>query len=312
MSSPQAATVARHDPQILLTPADEKRIAKALSPRVAWPTLVMAAALPAAHWSIVGLGLVRVLPLWICAPILVLTSYAHYTLVHEAIHGNLAPGLARLRWLNSVVGWMGALGLGYNWPVLMRTHVLHHAHTNTEDDPDIVAKGTLGQLLVTWFKRYVVGLMIPLFLMRFIAPKKYREVARVLQPTEVLQASAVTILTNALLVAAINHGYVLEWLCLLFIPTRLAGLILNIFFQWLPHQPFDRSERYLNTRISLWPGATVLTLQQNLHLMHHLWPSVPFYNYARLYERLRPVLIARGSRIEGLMIGRHAQSRSRN
>ena len=80
-------------------------------------------------------------------------------------------------------------------------------------------------------------------------------------------------------------------------------LMLNILFQWLPHHPFDHTERYLNTRASLWAGGTFLTLQQNLHLVHHLWPSVPFYNYARLFNRLRPVLKAEGSRIEGLMVG---------
>ena len=30
--------------------------------------------------------------------------------------------------------------------------------------------------------------------------------------------------------------------------------------------------------------------------MHHLWPSVPFYNDQRLYTRIRPVLEAKGSR----------------
>ena len=88
-----------------------------------------------------------------------------------------------------------------------------------------------------------------------------------------------------------------------FLPTRLGVLALNIFFQWLPHHPFDQTERYLNTRASLWAGGTFLLLQQNLHLVHHLWPSVPFYNYARLFSRLRPVLKAEGSRIEGLMVG---------
>ena len=48
---------------------------------------------------------------------------------------------------------------------------------------------------------------------------------------------------------------------------------------------------------------TFLLLQQNLHLVHHLWPSVPFYNYAKLFHRLRPVLRGEGSRIEGLMVG---------
>ncbi len=113
-----------------------------------------------------------------------------------------------------------------------------------------------------------------------------------------------------LLVLAALTGHVLDWVLLLYVPTRLAGLLLAIFFQWLPHAPFDRTERYLNTRISLWAGGTILTLQQNLHLLHHLWPSVPFYNYARLYQRLRPTLIAKGSRIEGLMVGPYAQDRS--
>jgi fatty acid desaturase len=113
----------------------------------------------------------------------------------------------------------------------------------------------------------------------------------------------VTILTWALLIAAIVTDRTPEWLCLWFLPTRLGVLALNVFFQWLPHYPFDRTERYQNTRISLWTGGTLVLLQQNLHLMHHLWPSVPFYNYARLYRALRPVLIAEGSRIEGLRPG---------
>ena len=108
----------------------------------------------------------------------------------------------------------------------------------------------------------------------------------------------------------IATGHLLDWLCLLFIPSRVAALILQIFFSWLPHHPFDRTERYLNTRISLWPGGTVLMLQQNLHLMHHLWPSVPFYNYGRLYRRLRPTLVAKGSPIQGLMVGRYAKDRT--
>ena len=115
-------------------------------------------------------------------------------------------------------------------------------------------------------------------------------------------------LVRALLAAALATGHFAEWLLLWFLPTRLGVLVLNIFFQWLPHHPFDHSERYLNTRVSLWPGGTFLTLQQNLHLMHHLWPSVPFYNYARLFQRLRPVLKAEGSRIEGLMVGPHRRT----
>ena len=289
-----------------ISPAEEKRSAKALSPPVAWPTLVLAIVLPVAQWSTVGLGLAGLLPLWVCTPVVTITAYAHYTLVHEAIHGNLVPGHPRLRWLNDLVGWIGALGLTHNWPAMMRGHALHHAHTNTDEDPDIHVKGTLGRLVLKWLVFVPVSL-VPQSLLRVIAPAQYRKLAAMLRPGEMLQGTAVTFVVLALLAVSIATGRVLDWVFLLFVPTRLAALILQICFSWLPHHPFDRTERYLNTRISLWPGAGVLLLQQNLHLMHHLWPSVPFYNYGRLYHRLRPVLIAKGSPIQGLRIGRYAR-----
>lgn len=60
-----------------------KQIARDLAPAIAWPTLALAVVLPSAFAAIVALGLTRVLPLWLCTPILAIVSYAHYTLVHE-------------------------------------------------------------------------------------------------------------------------------------------------------------------------------------------------------------------------------------
>lgn len=296
-----------HDPkalraQIGISYADERRIAVELSPAVAWPTLILAVALPAILLTVIALGLTGALPLWACTPILALVSYAHYTLVHEAIHGNVVASPKSAAWINTVVGWIGALGMGAGWPALQRTHVLHHSHTNTERDPDISVKGTFAQLLRKWLVMVPMSLL-PMFALRFISAERYKRLGTILNPAEIAQVSAVTVFTLALLVAAVATGHVVDWLMLWFLPTRLGVLALNIFFQWLPHHPFDRTERYLNTRISLWAGGTFLLLQQNLHLMHHLWPSVPFYNYARLFRRLRSVLLVEGSRIEGLMVG---------
>ena len=301
-----------HDPKALraatgISHAEEKRIALSLSPSVAWPTLALALVLPATLITVMALGFTGALPLWACTPILALVSYAHYTLVHEAIHGNVVASPKGLAWINTVVGWVGSLGMGAGWPALQRTHVLHHSHTNTERDPDIIVKGTFVQLLIKWLVMVPMSLL-PMFAIRWINAERYKRLGGILSPSEIAQVSAVTLFTWTLLVAALATGHAVDWLLLWFLPTRLGILILNIFFQWLPHHPFDRTERYLNTRISLWTGGTFMLLQQNLHLMHHLWPSVPFYNYARLYRALRPVLVAEGSRIEGLMVGPHARS----
>jgi beta-carotene hydroxylase len=286
----------------VITPMEEKQIAREFSPAIAWPTLSLAVAAPAAFLGIVYLGLSRAAPLWLCTVLLTIVSYTHYTLVHESIHGNLAPGHPRWRWLNPLVGWIGSLGLANNWPFLMRTHGRHHAHTNTDQDPDLFVKGSLGQLIMKWAVSAPVSLL-PLALVRFVRPAFYERLKRLLVGAEILQASAATAFTLVLLVLALATGRVMDWLCLWFIPTRLAMLALHILFQWLPHHPFDRTERYYNTRLSLWAGGGVATLQQNLHLMHHLWPSVPFYNYGRLYRRLRPLLVAKAVRIEGLFVG---------
>lgn len=288
--------------------AEEKRIARALSPEIAWPTLGLALLLPSTFAVIATLGFTGALPLWACVLILTPVSYAHYTLVHESIHGNVAakPGLT---WVNTVVGWIGSLGLGIGWPALQRTHLLHHSHTNTDKDPDIFVKGTLPRLVGRWFINAPMSL-IPMGVLSVVAPGPYERLKNVFTRADVWQISAVTVVTLALLAIAIPTGHVLDWLCLWFLPTRLGVLILNILFQWLPHYPFDRTDRYGNTRISLWLGGTAVSLQQNLHLMHHLWPGVPFYNYARLYRALRPVLIEEGSRIEGLGVGPLARSKA--
>lgn len=276
---------------------------------MAWPTLALAVVLPASYLVIAQLGWMRILPLWGCAIVLGVVAYAHYTLVHEAIHDNLVPGNQKLRWINPLVGWIGALALGYNWPSLMRSHVLHHAHTNTDEDPDIYVKGGLGALFFKTIK-YNILAQVPLFVMRLAAPQRHRATTYYLQGSEALQADAVVLAMLGSLVLCIGVGRVADWFCLLFLPAVGGNLLLAILFQWLPHHPFDRTERYLNTRISLWRGGGLLTLQQNYHLIHHLWPSVPFYNYGLFYRRLRPKLVAKGSRIEGFMIGAPAVDRA--
>jgi beta-carotene hydroxylase len=285
-----------------LTHAEEKRIALSLSPRVAWPTLALALVLPASLVGLLYLGLSGSGPYWFCTPALGLVMYAHYSLVHESIHGNVVSRSAHLAWVNTTVGWIGALGLGAGWPILQRTHVLHHSHTNTELDPDIGVKGSFASLIVKWLIGIPMNLL-PLFMLRWLSPRRYAGVRNIITAREMLLTSAVGVAHLLILALAAATGYFEQWVFLFLIPRAIAGFILMTFFSWLPHHPFDSTDRYKNTRISLWPGGTFLLLQQNLHLMHHLWPSVPFYNYRKLYKALHPVLVIEGARIEGLLVG---------
>lgn len=284
----------------ILSPHEEKQIAATLTPGVAWPTIVLACAVPLGAWSIIVLGAAHMLPLWLCTLLLAPLSYAHYSIVHECVHGNIFPKATSFRWLHEVFGWVGAIGIAQTYPLLKRTHLLHHTHTNTDDDPDIFVKGGILELFGKWVSVSVLSLL-PIWITQHFLDVLRRYFAT-LEPQGRAGTYIVTSLYALSLPMAVWGGWFAEWTMLWFIPTRLGLLLLNIFFQWIAHYPFERTERYHNTNMFQWPGAALMTLNQNLHLVHHLWPSVPFYNYPPLFRALHPTLLAKGIRFAGLLV----------
>ena len=80
-------------------------------------------------------------------------------------------------------------------------------------------------------------------------------------------------------------------------PALIAIVFLALTFDFLPHYPYDSQARFLDTRI--YPGRLLnaILLAQNYHLIHHLWTTIPWYRYQRVFDAIRPELEARGSRI---------------
>ena len=98
---------------------------------------------------------------------------------------------------------------------------------------------------------------------------------------------------------SIPLGAVVPVVVLWIIPARLTFLYLAIFFAWLPHFPYEHTDRFRNTRITLFPGSTWLLLQQDRHLIHHLYPSIPWYRYRAAHRELAPLLRERGAVVAG-------------
>lgn len=265
------------------------------------PTLLLAVFAPSCMYGLIALGFAGILPLWVCTAPIALLSYAHYTLVHESIHGNFARGRPRWRFLYDVVGWVGAIGMDAAWPALRRTHLLHHAHTNTDQDPDIYVKGSFLALLGKGLMRAFIA-VAPMWVFRIIAPRLHAEIRKIIPGNELIQSEIASNLTLGLLIAALAFHRLPEFFWLWFLPVRLGWMMMHIFFQWLPHHPFDRTDRLGNARISLWPGGEFVSMCHNLHLVHHLWPSVPFYHYPTVFKAMRSQFETQGVRIEGLIL----------
>jgi len=99
--------------------------------------------------------------------------------------------------------------------------------------------------------------------------------------------------------AIIAAGFGTELLVLWVIPWFVGNLFMLTAFGWAPHHDHSETGRYRDTRISLFPGADLLYLYQNLHLVHHMLPSIPFFRYRAAFNELRPLLERNGARIEG-------------
>ncbi|MBU6157113.1 MAG: fatty acid desaturase, partial [Alphaproteobacteria bacterium] len=96
-----------------------------------------------------------------------------------------------------------------------------------------------------------------------------------------------TILTGA--GAIVYAGYGWELLMLWIVPTRISSFLFVFVFSFLTHQPFEtlaQQNEYKATALRLgadWFWSPVMA-NHNYHLLHHLYPTAPFYVYQRIWK----------------------------
>ena len=216
-------------------------------------------------------------PNWLTFSANVLALHLAGTVIHDASH-NVAH---RDRIMNAMLGHGSALMLGFAFPVFTRVHMQHHANVNDpKNDPD-----------------HFVSTFGPLWLIapRFFYHEFYFFQRRLWRKYELLEwfLSRLTVAVVVALAAFYGHiEFVMHyWFC----PALVVGIALGLFFDYLPHRPFSERNRWKNARV--YPGKilNVLILGQNYHLIHHLWPSIPWYKVQPAYHAVKPLLDQKGS-----------------
>ena len=216
-------------------------------------------------------------PQWCCFSLNVLALHMAGTVIHDASH-NAAH---RDRTVNAILGHGSALMLGFAFPVFTRVHMQHHAHVNDPDnDPDhyVSTGGPLWLIAARFFYHEIF----------FFKRKLWRK-------NELWEWFFSRLFVVAVVYISIQYdqlGYVMNFW---FSPALVVGLALGLFFDYLPHRPFHERDRWKNARVYPSPILNILILGQNYHLIHHLWPSIPWYNYKPAYEAVKPLLDEKGS-----------------
>jgi beta-carotene hydroxylase len=217
------------------------------------------------------------LPHWVVFTLNVLALHLAGTVIHDASH-NVAH---RSSIMNAIMGHASALILGFAFPVFTRVHMQHHANVNDpKNDPD-----------------HFVSTCGPLWLIapRFFYHEFFFFTRKLWRKYELLEWFLSRLFMVSVVWFASSHGqlgYVMNYW---FTPALVVGLALGLFFDYLPHRNFQERNRWKNARVYPSTLLNILILGQNYHLIHHLWPSVPWYKVQPAYYAVKPLLDAKGS-----------------
>jgi len=248
-------------------------------PKIAWPTVILLVA----AFAIFGLSTFAyvegALPLFWAILFNATAAYISFTPAHDASHNAVSTN----RKLNE---WVGRIATVLQSPVpFFRTfryvHMQHHRFTNDETkDPDVyVCTGPRWLLPFKWatldLNYFYYYFKSSVFMER---PKSERR--------ELYLASLFGVVVFAAITLA---GWLNYYLLLFLIPTRLTAIFLALTFDFLPHYPHqahakDEPFRCTSNRVGMEWLLTPVLLYQNYHLVHHLYPTVPFYRYLKVWK----------------------------
>jgi fatty acid desaturase len=236
------------------------------------------------------------LPWWGVMPLGGFLVAWHGSLQHETIHGHPT----RWRAFNTLVGSV-PLGVWMPYRLYRELHLAHHrtgALTDPHEDPEsfyVTAEawekaGPLGRTLLrantTLLGRLVIG--PPLVVVRFLAAE-----LRLLASGDLRHARAwaVHLAALAVVVAWIELACGLSFAQYLLM-FAWPGLVLTLLRSFAEHRPGRTNAERIGI-VEAGPVASLLFLNNNLHVVHHAEPALPWYALPARYRAIRSEALER-------------------
>lgn len=260
---------------------------------VAWPTVFVSLG------SLVGLAvstaaaLAGLWPYWVSMLVNGYLLLMQFMAVHDGIHDAISGDDRRYKWLNDLLAWIGGIATLIPYRGYDVMHLVHHRYTNDfERDPDTWCASRNPLALVFRFFTQTPHYVWMMTRMGMWKDKAQR------RPYFIAGAHHLTAWT--IVAVAFVYGFGWEILMLWIFPTFLNVALIGLVFNYLPHRPHLSQERYKDSGVFLLPRAihrlvTVLDMYQTYHLIHHLFPRIPFYRIGRAFHEMRPILEAEGA-----------------
>ncbi|MEM9938775.1 MAG: fatty acid desaturase [Pseudomonadota bacterium] len=243
-------------------------------------------------WPLVFMGII---PLWLGFVIATLNVMLSYLPSHEAQHDIIARPGSKLRWLNEAVGHLSLIPLVLPFRLARLTHLDHHKHANDPElDPDYSthAKGPLDAIwnsIVNRQPRANGGF------------NSYGDAAARHERFDILLDGILyQIVFYGILITLAWSGYAIEATLLWWLPRHIGLTYIQYYLSWAPHHPGNEQGRYRNTRGFRSALGNIGSMGMQYHIIHHLHPRIPLYRTPKAYWEMKPILEARGCRIDNL------------
>lgn len=258
----------------------EPELAESFSvPFLAWPTMAVY------FISFIGFGLstyafvIGLLSPFITVPLSSFFVFWSFTPLHEAVHRNLSTN----NWLNDAIGTLSAQLLlpGFSTSLYRYLHVTHHARTGQEDDPDL--KFTQDNLLVCWLNSAFLDVLWTRFYFSVWSERPLEERARF---------GLGLVLYITMFVVAFTSPFAVEFLIAFILPMLLGRVITVYLLATIQHRQGheQRVDPIGATSIqdvdSKW-FHHLFMLGQSQHLIHHMYPGVPWYKYDPIWRKAK-------------------------
>jgi len=213
-----------------------------------------------------------------------LALYLGFTVLHDSVHG-IAH---RNKRVNRILGSASGFLLTFCFPFFKSIHMQHHFHANDrEKDPDALLK-----YLPRWLAPIAGGSFVYFsYYQHFVSRRLWNH------HLELIEVLACNMFYMSILGLAITSGTVRELVILWVGPLVITLHWLVYTFDYLPHVPHSDTDRLHCANAYGGKMLSALHLNQNLHLVHHLWPRIPWFNYPEAYRQNLQFLIANGCNV---------------
>lgn len=259
-----------------------------------WPTLALVFTIYGGWLALTCFW--QSIPLWLLVPLAAWTVAWQGSLQHEIIHGHPT----RSRTVNDALGWP-PLSLWLPYPIYKTSHLQHHRDerlTDPLDDPEscYITERTWSdapawQRALLGFNQTLLGRLLvgPAFMIGYFLRAEFGLIIANHGKRRRIWA------LQALMVAALLFWVVLVcqmplWLYLL--AFVYAGGALTRIRSFAEHRFADRHEERTAIVEDGGPLA-LLFLNNNLHVLHHLRPTIAWYDLPALYRAHREMLVKR-------------------